>query len=247
MVLIPKLIYIFKYTCNYKYTDRDIKRFISKIDISPGLGPNGNCWEWKMYLDKDKYGQFGCCKNNVVKTYKSHRMSFELFTNKLVPEGLCVCHTCDNPSCCNPNHLFLGTHQDNMKDKIKKNRQPCGENMYNSKQTWNNINNIRTLYNNGTYTIEELAKKFLTGIGDISRIIANKTWYDPNYVRVMFHNGNSKLNQNKADKIRKLWATGKYTQKQLGKLFKTDRANIGYIIRNKTWIDSKIKENVIER
>ena len=77
-----------------------------------------NCWEWLGYLDRDGYGQFHLNKKT---TKKAHRFSFET-QNGEIPTGICVCHKCDNPKCVNPKHLFLGTHQDNIQDKVKKGR-----------------------------------------------------------------------------------------------------------------------------
>ncbi len=84
---------------------------IRKPDFANG------CWEWLGYLDPKGYGTFGV--NNKV--FKAHRYSYLIHFGP-IPEKLCVCHHCDNPQCCNPDHLFLGTHNDNMQDMIKKGR-----------------------------------------------------------------------------------------------------------------------------
>jgi len=88
------------------------KRFESKIKVIPETG----CWEWQGGRDKTNYGQFSY-KNNRA----AHRSAYELYVDD-IPEGLIVCHKCDNPPCVNPDHLFLGTFKDNTQDCIKKGR-----------------------------------------------------------------------------------------------------------------------------
>jgi hypothetical protein len=81
--------------------------------------PNSGCWLWLGAIDKNNYGtrRIGPRKNN--KNYYAHRLAFEAFRNK-IPKNLQVNHICDNSLCVNPEHLYLGTQQDNMKDKIGK-------------------------------------------------------------------------------------------------------------------------------
>lgn len=76
------------------------------------------CWEWTWKKDKDGYGQFHARPYHQA----AHRFSFHLF-HKINPHGLCVCHSCDNPSCVNPDHLWLGTVTDNNRDAWKKGRK----------------------------------------------------------------------------------------------------------------------------
>ena len=76
------------------------------------------CWIWPKGKDRKGYGQFHYGKDA---TYKAHRISYELF-NHPIPNGLHVCHTCDVPSCINPEHLWTGTNAENMQDKMKKGR-----------------------------------------------------------------------------------------------------------------------------
>lgn len=90
-----------------------MERFWAKVDRR---GPD-DCWEWTAGCNRKGYGKFSL----DGATRQSHRISWEL-ANGQIPEGLCVLHRCDNPPCCNPAHLFLGTHADNHADRSLKGR-----------------------------------------------------------------------------------------------------------------------------
>lgn len=96
---------------NHRNTIDDFFKKVSKPRLK------NNCWIWIGAKDKDGYGRFG--------SYKiwgnAHKASY-IFHKGIIPKGMCVLHTCDNPSCVNPKHLWLGTNKDNMQDKIKKGR-----------------------------------------------------------------------------------------------------------------------------
>lgn len=77
-----------------------------------------NCWEWTAATNNIGYGMF---RFNVNKMRTAHRVSYELF-NGPIPPGLVVCHTCDNPKCVNPDHLWVGTMKDNWDDMNNKGR-----------------------------------------------------------------------------------------------------------------------------
>lgn len=79
---------------------------------------NSDCIEWQNRV-KGVYGQFGY----NYKKYYAHRVAWEIHNNAEIPKGKVVMHTCDNPSCVNPDHLRLGTQADNVKDMIDKGRE----------------------------------------------------------------------------------------------------------------------------
>lgn len=102
--------------------------------------PNSGCWLWLDHIGKARYG-FISWKG---KKHKAHRMSYQIYIGP-IPPGMLICHKCDNPSCVNPDHLFLGTQTDNMRDMVRKGRANKKKGSANptSKLTENDINNIR--------------------------------------------------------------------------------------------------------
>lgn len=96
-----------------KGVNRDIS-FWTKVDQK---GPS-DCWPWLASVNKDGYGQFWIGYTFVP----AHRYAYVFKHQEALPEGTIICHHCDNPKCCNPNHLFAGTTQDNVSDKMHKGR-----------------------------------------------------------------------------------------------------------------------------
>lgn len=95
-------------------------RFWPKVDKS------GDCWNWTANRNVRGYGMFSI-RSGYMRT--AHRVSYEL-CNGPIAEGLFVCHSCDNPSCVNPAHLWLGTHMDNMMDREAKGRNASTKKMH---------------------------------------------------------------------------------------------------------------------
>ena len=95
-----------------------IKRFLSKIDFSEG------CWNWKASCSGYEGKRYGCFWNG--KQIKAHRFSYLAWKGDLDSEKM-ICHTCDNPICVNPDHLYQGTAKDNAQDALLRGRQSNGE------------------------------------------------------------------------------------------------------------------------
>lgn len=129
-----------------------------------------DCWLWTGCLygfGKWKYGQI----YGDGKIQRAHRYSYELHVGPIA-KGLCVCHKCDNPLCVNPNHLFLGTHKENLGDMSKKGRAPWGEKSYRAKLTNKDIIKIRNMKKPQSV----IAEKFGIGQSNVSYIKSRKTW-----------------------------------------------------------------------
>lgn len=82
------------------------------------------CWLWQLSTNHFGYGK-ASVPGHPNGWVLAHRLSYELFVGA-IPDGMCVLHKCDTPACTRPDHLFLGTHADNVADKVRKGRQPVG-------------------------------------------------------------------------------------------------------------------------
>lgn len=147
-------------------------RFWSKVDAGEG------CWEWKASRDALGYGFFRVTTRESMK--KAHRVAWEL-TNGPIPDGLVVCHRCDNPPCVRPDHLFLGSLSDNTQDSIAKGRWNVtpthyGETSPLSKLTAEQVDAIRHRYATGGIRQRELAEEYGVQQSTISKIVRGVRW-----------------------------------------------------------------------
>lgn len=142
----------------------------ARLKSSIKIDSNG-CWNWTKKLDGHGYG----CAKYERKCIGTHRLSYKLFIGE-IPAGMLVCHHCDNPPCCNPEHLFLGTNQDNSNDKVRKGRHTYGEDCRSTKLTKEQVMEIRGLALSGAISQGELGERFGVCQTTIYAVVSGRTW-----------------------------------------------------------------------
>ena len=128
------------------------------------------CWEWSGSRATFGHGQFQ--NNNVL--YSAHRVAYEL-GNGPIPAGMAVRHKCDNPPCCNPSHLEVGTQSDNVQDAVERNRVRHGESHPCAVLTEEGVREIRKRRSEGE-TNNVLAREFGVHPATISAVVHYRTW-----------------------------------------------------------------------
>lgn len=132
---------------------------------------DNGCWEWTGRLARGGYGLIR--RDNCGPYVGVHRVSWEL-AHGSINDGLFVCHRCDNPPCVRPEHLFLGTHRDNMRDCFEKGRHPAAWHLLTKEQ----VADVRRTYRKNVVGFGQraLAKRLGCSPSTIQKIVENKTW-----------------------------------------------------------------------
>jgi len=138
-----------------------------------------NCWNWTGYTSSGSYGVVFISRH---KYERAHRTSWRLHFGEIPKgngyHGTCVLHKCDNRRCVRPDHLFLGSNADNVKDRMQKGRNGTtrGEVCHLSKLSEVDVLEIRRLLKIGKFSRTEIAKQFNVAVGTVCCIEKRKTW-----------------------------------------------------------------------
>lgn len=151
---------------NMELSEKEKQRFWSR------LKKDEECWNWSRSTNNG-YGWFCIRHKGFSKNYYAHRLSWEL-TNGEIEDGQCVLHRCDNKLCANPDHLFLGSVDDNMKDKVLKRRQLKGSEIATSKLTEQQVREIKTI--RSKTTVEVLSQAYNVSKATIINICQGRSW-----------------------------------------------------------------------
>jgi len=158
-----------EYVAEIGYCQQDIERFLGKLDNKSRF----SCWNWTGSKHRFGYGEISVIKDGKKVRLKTHRLSWEIYRG-VIPSGMCVLHKCDNPACCNPLHLYIGTRLDNVADMILRDRKACtlGEKASKARLTKKQVNEIAK----SDKKQDALAEEYKVSREAISHIQNGITW-----------------------------------------------------------------------
>lgn len=141
----------------------DIARFWAKVDVRS----KDQCWIWVGYVTADGYGQFSIDD----RCHHAHRVAYEII-NGLIEEDGVVRHDCDTRRCCNPFHMKMGSHSDNVADRVERERSARGEQNGRAKLTEEQVRHIRLTYGSN----ELLARTYRVSPETIKAVRSGRRW-----------------------------------------------------------------------
>lgn len=151
-------------------TQSDRERFFDKVAV----GAHDECWEWGASLHKDGYGRVGLGGDVLL----AHRVSYAIEHED--PDGDLVLHTCDNPPCVNPAHLYLGDQSDNNRDAWDRGRRTMsdqtGSNNHATKLDEETVREIKSRYESEDISQAKIGEEYGVSQSTVSLIVLGETW-----------------------------------------------------------------------
>lgn len=157
-------------TCSRKCASTAKSNTLDVFSLLIDRGGLTECWPFTGSRDSEGYGRMMIRR----RAHKAHRLAYELSHGE-IPVGMVVCHSCDNPPCCNPAHLFIGTPADNTADRDAKMRGIHGERNHKAKMTEADVVELRRLRGDGVTTVK-LAAMFGISQAVASKAALGQTW-----------------------------------------------------------------------
>lgn len=236
--------------------DRLRSNFFSKVNKNgPDFAPLGRCWDWQASRTKFGYGQMGVDRKTKTAPHVSLFLAMGVWPAASRRQGTCVCHRCDRPCCVNPEHLYVGTHLQNMRDMFGRKRDRAnvkpestlrGEDSGAAVLTEEMVTSIRLEAMKGA-SMCDLAKRFSIGATTANRVVLLKTWKHvatpvshEEYLAAIGHraggkgHANAKLRVEDVKEIRRLHAEGVSLQ-ELMKKYRLVHAAVSRCVRKVTW------------
>lgn len=225
------------------FSRKALSNFWSKVVVRT----TDECWQWTAAKDKDGYGGFGVNKNGTK--IRAHRIAYCLAFGAF-PARLFVLHSCDNPSCVNSQHLFLGTARDNSSDMVAKGRQAKGdkssvklhpEMLHRGDDHWTHRHPEKLARGDrsGSRTHPEKVPRGENCVFKLRPEISEKAYaYLREHPEVRAkgeRNGGAKLKETQVKEIRHRFAQGDITKKQLAREYNVGESTVGRIIKRTHW------------
>lgn len=197
-------------------TDWSVKDARAYILARVEVDANG-CWIWQRAKSSDGYGSIvKTRRGRYTRTFGAHRLAYMVFRGD--PSGLNVCHACDVRSCCNPNHLWLGTQAENMGDAHAKRRMPIGSASVRALITEHDVVEVFRMKASGA-SHAEIRQRFGVSHTTVSQILTRKRWAHVHVDKGLM----DEAREAKARRLRACAAAGSAQSAKLARLRRAER------------------------